>query len=136
MHPPSPKAMEDRGIINYCRCRSFGATTGEPIKRLVAGCFVASLLCMTSRIFQPCRRILDTLAPRSPRHLRLPIIIAATNAPLDLSTARKRGNTKGESSLEQFRQVAISPVVWQLVAKDLRCHSAKKREDNSKILPH
>ena len=48
MHPPSPKVMEDRGIINYCRCRakkiknselrimnygrcrSFGATIFEP----------------------------------------------------------------------------------------------------------
>ncbi|MBQ9787969.1 MAG: hypothetical protein IJW31_00005, partial [Lentisphaeria bacterium] len=34
MHPPSPKVMEDRGIMNYGRCRSFGATTFEP-ERLV-----------------------------------------------------------------------------------------------------
>ena len=55
------------------------------------------------------RKILDTLAPNSPRHLRLPIIIAATNAPLVLSTVRKRGNTKGESSLERFSDKWQSP---------------------------
>ena len=57
-----------------------------------------SLLCMTLKEFcfggrdnpfgQTGRKILDTLAPRSPRHLRLPIIIAATTA---LMTCQRQG---------------------------------------------
>ena len=31
-YPPSPKAMEDRGIMNYGRCRACGTTKSEPKK--------------------------------------------------------------------------------------------------------
>ncbi|MBQ9789886.1 MAG: hypothetical protein IJW31_09855, partial [Lentisphaeria bacterium] len=44
-YPPSPKAMEDRGIINYCRCRACGTTN----KMLDASSL--SLLCMTLKEF-------------------------------------------------------------------------------------
>ena len=77
MHPPSPKAMEDRGIINYGRCRACGTTN----KMLDASSL--SLLCMTAMYYATETKTYQTRHSERSEESR---ITAATNAPLVLPT--------------------------------------------------